>query len=62
MVYRMAAMTLSDLEGHFSFLKPFQLPYLGKYTTLNYDMCTEQEGQHPPTGQRATNFRLLANH
>jgi len=25
------------------------------------DCCHEQEGQHPLTGQRAANFRLLAN-
>jgi len=25
--------TLSDLEGHLSCVKPFWLPYLGKYNT-----------------------------
>jgi len=26
------AMTLSDPEGHFRCSKPFQLPYVGKYS------------------------------
>jgi len=30
-------------------------------TALAMDISTEQEGQHPLTGQRAANFRLLAN-
>jgi len=38
-------------------------------TFTKYQVChgvsrslCQQEGQHPLTGQRATNFRLLANH
>jgi len=27
----------------------------------NHVLGTQQEGQHPLTGQRAANFRLLAN-
>jgi len=27
-----------------------------------YVLLTQQEGQHPLTGQRVANFRLLANH
>jgi len=38
-----------------------------KHTFTSQKKCTtiqnkhKQEGQHPLTGQRATNFRLLAN-
>jgi len=35
MAYRMASipMTLSDPENHFSYLKPFKLLHVGKYST-----------------------------
>ena len=33
-----------------------------KFTTMQNNHASEtQEGQHPLTGQRAANFRLLAN-
>jgi len=37
MAYRMSpiAMALSDLEGHFCCLKPFYLPYFGKYSAVH---------------------------
>jgi len=31
------------------------------HLTVNTELQAQQEGQHPLTGQRATNFRLLAN-
>jgi len=39
--------------------KSWQLWY--KYKLIEVCCEREQEGQHPLTGQRAANFRLLAN-
>jgi len=36
-------------------------PLSRNWLAANYTVSHKQEGQHPLTGQRAANFRLLAN-
>jgi len=48
----------------FSFFSTMPRAWLGRMPPNDLFLCVKcdiQEGQHPLTGQRATNFRLLAN-
>jgi len=42
-------------------MQPAAIQHIVLHVVNNYHQLKIQQGQHPLTGQRATNFRLLAN-